>query len=258
MPFLYTVILLGFIQGITEFIPVSSSGHLILLNPQNTNQGVLLEVALHLGTLFSLLLFFRKTISQLSLSFLKKEKESIQTIKAIIISSIPTAFFGFLISIYFQDQWGSPSLTSLLLILNGFILLSSKWALKNTESTKPITKSKALIIGLMQSLAVLPGISRSGTTITTGLWLGLNRQQSGTYSFLISIPIILGAVILQIPKVLEPQNNLPILPILISILVSFIFGYIALKWLMLFIQKGKLYYFSFYCWAMGLGFYFWN
>lgn len=259
-------ILMGLLQGLTEFLPVSSSGHLIigekLLGIQQS--GILLEVCLHLGTLVAVCIFFRQQIWDIIEALLavvmrkkddddavlKKRRQSLMLFLCIIVACIPTGIIGLVLEHYSDVLFKSVKLVGVLLLVTGIILWLTPR--KPVENPKPLTVKKSLIIGLVQGLAVLPGISRSGSTIATSLFCGISREEAARFSFLISVPAILGATLLEALKLKSGGMWHELLPALAGAVVAGVVGYLALVFLIKVLNKGKLYYFSIYCWILGL------
>jgi undecaprenyl-diphosphatase len=247
----FDTILLGIIQGLTEFLPVSSSGHLVLaehfLNVKIP--GVTLELVLHLGTLLAVLIYFHKKILTLIISlFVPEMKPERRMILYLIVGSIPAGFLGFFFKDFFENAFSSPVMTSIFLIITGFILLST--ALFRI-GRKEITFGRSIIIGLGQAAAILPGISRSGTTISAGLFVGVNPVMAAEFSFLLSIPAIGGAVLLKAKDILEINASLWG-HYFAGAVVSFLFGLLSVYLLLGIIKKGKFKYFGVYCLVIGL------
>lgn len=254
-------IILGFIQAISEFIPISSSAHLKIaeyfLNFSSENN-LSFVIALHFGTFISTVIVFYKEIKEAIIGFfsgLKNCKESIKTNEGfrlsvmVVIATIPTAIIGLLLERHVENI--TLSRVGFNLVMTGSILLMTRKYDKVDKDKKNILSTHlkyAFYIGLAQAIAVFPGISRSGITISIALFLGLNRELAGRFSFLISLPAILGAVILS----LKDFSSFDISYALSGFITSFVFGLIALKLLLNFLKKGKLYYFSFYCIIVGI------
>lgn len=240
-------VILGLIQGLTEFLPISSSGHLVIL--QNLlgieKQGILFEVMVHFGTLLAVFFVFKDDI-------IKLIKNPFQKITLLIIAgTIPTAFIGFAFEDAFENMFSSLYTVGFTLIITGTLLLLSERLSKGSVDFKGMRFVDALIIGMAQGAAITPGISRSGSTIAVAMLLGLNRRTAAKYSFLLSIPAVLGATILESKELLSGVEVISIIPILIGTVVSTISGYFAIKVLLKVLEKGKLTYFSLYCWVVG-------
>ncbi len=231
-------IFLGILQGLTEFLPVSSSGHLVVAQRIlgiNSNQ-VAISVVLHLGTLLAIIIFFRKDI----LNLLKNPK--LLGLAAVVV--IITGSIGVLGKDFFESLFSSVKAVGVAWIFTGLLLISTK---KLTQLNKNKLEIKdALMLGLTQSLAIIPGISRSGITISTLFFRKIDRSLAFVFSFLIAIPVILGAALLEAKKI-ETVSQAEIKNLIAGFIFSFITGLFALLVLKLVINKAKFYYFGYYC-----------
>lgn len=246
----FDAFILGLLQGLTEFLPVSSSGHLVIMGSilGVHEPGITFEVILHFGSLLAILIFFRKKIFLLLQSLfdssMKKER---MIIGYIIIGTIPATIIYFLFKDFFENAFKNPLLASMMLIVTGLILLSTR--IKH-DGTKDITLMSAIIIGISQAFAIIPGISRSGTTISTGMLLGLKPSEAAEYSFLLVIPAILGAVVLKFGELRNLDSAL-IGQYSFGLLVTFLSSLFAVYLVLELIKKGKFEYFAYYCFAAG-------
>lgn len=269
---LFKSILLGILQGLSEFLPVSSSGHLVIaeyLLDFNIG-GLAFEVFVHLGTLVAVLLVFRKDISRLILAVpdifrlpsgkLSKERREFALLAVYIaIGSLPAALIGLLLKDTIERSFESHLLALVMLFFTGIIVWSSRYT---REKGRELSGYRALLIGIAQAFAILPGVSRSGSTIVTGLWLGLPRHQTARFSFLLSVPVIFGAGVLKMKDVVQqPLPETEIFYIICATIAAAISGYFAIIWLLNVIKKQKLEWFGVYCITVsiiGLIFYFWS
>ena len=264
---LYQGIILGIIQGLTEFLPVSSSGHLVLgqIFFGITESQLPFDISVHMGTLLAVLVvyasdirailvsvfgFISKAVSLKPMAHLLKEDKNLQLAGLILIGSIPTAFIGLVIKQFEHILFASEVLVGFMLILTGTILWTSKNFYFSKSKKDGFSIKKALIIGVGQGLAVIPGISRSGTTIALGMFLGLDRHNAAKFSFLLSIPAILGAQILSIKDMINSGLVIDSITIYATI-VSFITGLLALKLLLSLVHSGRFHLFAPYCWLIG-------
>jgi len=241
------IIILGIIQGITEFLPISSSGHLVIAqhllgvkSPGNT-----LEVLFHFGTLMSVVYVFFEDIKQI---FLKMNEKNNQIfIFHIIIATLPAVFAGLLFKDYFSKIFDNVHLVGSALCSTGFLLILSK-RFKNNQ--KKIAFSSSIIVGLAQAIAIIPGISRSGSTISVCMFLGIPPKEAARFSFLLSIPVILGASILGFLEIGADKtfNNLTLI---VAIMTSFFTGVLALNILLKILEAGRFHFFGFYCLIAG-------
>lgn len=263
-------IILGLVQGLSEFLPISSSGHLALLENLfeiKEDSVIFFAVLLHIGTLVSIFIVYREDIyaliKELFLLFkdiftgkgLRIEERPIRKLGImIIVSSIPTAIMGLLFSDYIDRIFGSLTVISICWIITGFILLFSEKLNNNKKEIEGMKYRNAIFVGICQGLAIMPGISRSGSTIVGSLVTGLKREFAVEFAFLISIPAILGSAILEFPKAIkagiEPST---IGPMIMGFLVAAISGYFAITTMIRIVSKHRMRYFSYYVWILGLG-----
>ncbi|OHE56977.1 MAG: undecaprenyl-diphosphatase UppP [Thermodesulfovibrio sp. RBG_19FT_COMBO_42_12] len=235
-------IILGIVQGVTEFLPVSSTAHLILFpwffNWSGEVNTLTFDVALHAGTLFALILcFWRDWIELIT----KKQR----LFGLIVLASIPAGAAGFLLNDIIENDLRKPLIISLMLIAVGFLMLIAEKAKKYKNMEKTGLKD-AIIIGIAQAIAIIPGVSRSGITISAGLFRGFEREASARFSFLLSTPIIAGATILHIKEAFTSQVNYDFKVFSIGIITSCITGFIAIKFLLNFLKKHPLNLFVYY------------
>ena len=249
-------IILGVIQGLTEFLPVSSSGHLeITRELLNTNQlpsdNLLMTSVLHFATALSTIMVFRKDIYDLIKGLFDKEnKTSKSYVIKILIAIFPAGLVGFLLSDEIEFLFsGNMTLVGIMLIITGTLLFLTR--ILKTKKLK-ISKVHALIIGLSQAFAVIPGISRSGATICTSLFLGNNKSEAAKFSFLIVIPVIFGAILKDILSGDIFDNEIKISILIIGFISSFLTGVLACKLMLKIVANNNLIYFSFYCFVLGI------
>jgi len=264
----FKAIVLGVVQGLTEFLPVSSSGHLVIFqNLFNLKEPeVLFDVSVHMGTLIAVIIFFRKDLHFMISSVfrffhdtLKKrvpiadtlQDNDLKLVLLIILGTIPTAILGLLFHKIVDRIFSSVVLVGLMLIVTGTLLIITVRLKEESKSIQHFSIKDALIIGLMQGISILPGISRSGSTIAVGLFLGLEREISARFSFLLSIPAIIGATILEF-KDISTYPSAQINSMLIGAFTSCLVGYCALGSLLFIVKKGRLHYFAPYCFAAGI------
>tara|TARA_Y100001947_G_scaffold143034_1_gene135729 strand:+ start:81 stop:836 length:756 start_codon:yes stop_codon:yes gene_type:complete len=240
-------IILAILQGLTEFLPISSSGHLVIgQRLLNINlPGNAFEVVLHLGTLMSVLTVFRGEIK--AIIFNLSDSSNQYYISALVFGTIPALLVGLLlrdsISLIFDDI----RFVSLSLICTGIMLITSKFIVKRNVK---LTLFIGLLIGLAQAAAIIPGISRSGATICMGILMGLSAPKAARFSFLLSIPVIIGAGLLTAINIKTIPFGFDI--VLLGIFFSYLVGWISLKWLLTILNSGKLYWFGVYCLIIGL------
>ncbi len=251
---LFQTIVLSIVQGITEFLPVSSSGHLAVLQTiwQLPESSIAFDALLHFGTLGAILAIFYKDIKAII------ENKNWKIIKLLIIGTLPAAIFGLLFKSFIETKFSSLRfigfaflITALFLFLTRFATRFSEKNQQNQINIENISFLDALIIGMAQAIALFPGISRSGMTITAGLFRKLEPKTAYEFSFLLAIPAILGAFILQMPNLIQQAQNNYLLYTL-GTLIAFIIGIISLKVLSKILQKGKFFWFSFYLLILGI------
>ena len=218
------IIFFGIVQGITEFLPISSSGHLTLLQYYSSYipESLSLNIAVHIGTLLSILYFYRKDIGDLLRGLAQRNQKSIREAIIIFVAVFPTACIGLGVKKLAPSVLTSPAVTGVCLLLTGCVLFSTK-LLKNKQEKmfSSLDIARALCIGIVQGFAVLPGLSRSGLTIVTALWLGADRIQAARFSFLISVPAIIGAGLLE---AVTSDEGIDWGPLIVASLVSFAVG----------------------------------
>ena len=242
--------LLGLLQGLTEFLPVSSSGHLVLAQALLgvKQPGVSFEVILHLGTLLSVLVYFRRRVwSMVRAVFVPGDRER-RTIVFLVVGTVPAALAGLLLKDLFESAFSSPRLTAVMLLVTGLVLLSSRFA---PVSRRGVTLGGALVMGLGQALAIMPGISRSGTTIVSGIWARIDPSEAAEFSFLLALPAIAGAAVLEIDTLAALQAD-QALAYLAGAVLAFLSGLVAVYVVMKAVRTGRFDYFAYYCFAAGL------
>ncbi len=250
---LFEAALLGLIQGLTEFLPVSSSGHLVLFQDLlGLNEpGVTLEVLLHFGTLLAVFYVFGKDF----IALLKFYHDQYQRhfLVLLILGVFVTGMMGLLFRKYIELLFSSTLVVGFMLLITGLIVALIKLipqGQKNISDTKPLD---AVLIGLLQAFAIIPGISRSGTTILTALWRGLDRDAAVRFSFMLSAPIILGATLVEAKELLTTGlESAMAFNYLVGTLVAFISGVFAIKVFIRMLSGNKFHYFAYYCWTIGL------
>ncbi len=248
-------LVLGIVQGLTEFLPISSSAHLILI-PRYLgweDPGLAFDVALHLGTLAGVLIYFWKDLWKLLESVIKPSDISLQadrkTAFFLIVATIPGAIAGLLLEHKAETVFRSTSLIAITLILMGTALGIADWFNKGNKKISDLTFTMAALIGVAQGLALIPGVSRSGITITLALALGLERREAARFSFLLSVPIIAGAGILKLKAILHSPDHFALG---VGFLAAAIAGFVAICGLMKYVQTRRYTPFVIYRWILGL------
>ncbi len=242
-------ILLGIVQGLTEWLPVSSSGHLVIIQQLfNMEAPLVFDIWLHVGTLLVIFLVFWQDILNILKAVFKLDFKSEHGRLAlfIILGSIPTAIIGFAFEDLFTSFFTSLTAVGIALLVTGTLLFVCERGRKN----KQLTTKDSIIIGTAQGLSIIPGISRSGSTIGIGLLMGLERQKVARFSFLLAIPAIVGATIFKLGDL--STNSIELSSIVVGTLTATIVGYLSLKLLLTIIKNKGFHYFAWYCWAIGL------
>jgi len=241
---------LGLVQGLTEFLPVSSSGHLVIIQKLlNLGEQIEFDVFLHFATLIAVLIFFRNDILEILKGILGKSETGLKTLTGIIIGTVPTAIIGLLFKDFFEEKFSQPKTVAAMLLVTGFILWFSSVFSKSDTVDKTYSNTKItdfLLVGLFQGIAIMPGISRAGITISAALLLGFNRAWAFKYSMLLSVPTILGAGLLELKNFSVNTN------ILAGGIIAILSGIIALYILSKIVIGKKFYIFSYYLWTVGI------
>lgn len=272
---LLRAIFLGVIQGLTEFFPVSSSGHLVIFQRifGLAEPEILFDVSVHVGTLVAVLVYFRDDIRRMIgavrrglVSAVTRGRQGgapghdadFRLAMMIIAGSVPTALIGLGFHGIAEILFSSLTNVGIALLVTAGLLLGTRTKAGDAADgpSERLTWGRAVIIGVVQGLAIIPGISRSGATIAAALYLGVDRDLAGRFSFLLSIPAILGALLLSL--VTETPGTLPIGVIAVGVLAAAVVGYLALSVLMPMVRRGRIYYFAPYCAVVGIGAVLWG
>jgi len=248
---LWQGILLGLVQGLTEFLPVSSDGHLAVIGHVAGvhTPGVFVEVALHVATLGSLLVVYGKRFTQLALGVLRRQPEDLRYAGLLLIGMIPAGLVGIFLEDLIARAFDSLWVAGVGFLITGAALWSTRH--RPTEGAPRPSPRGALIIGLAQALAPLPGVSRSGMTITSGLWVGLGAVPAADFSFLMAIPLIAGAGLVEARHASADLAQVGAVPLLAGCLVAFVSGVFAIRFLVAMLRRGRFYAFAPYCFAVG-------
>jgi undecaprenyl-diphosphatase len=248
-------IILGIIQGLTEFLPVSSSGHLeiaksLFPNKQLPEESLMITVVLHAATALSTLVVFRKDVAEIihGLFQFKWNEETKYSLK-IVISMIPAAFVGLFYNDAIENLYnGQVKLVGMMLIVTGLLLFLADRA---KTTLKGVSFKNAFIIGISQAIAIIPGISRSGATISTSVLLGIDREKAARFSFLMVVPLILGKIAKDILDGAFAQTDVAVLPLSAGFITAFVVGLFACTWMISIVKRSKLKYFAYYCFVVG-------
>ena len=251
-------IILGLLQGLAEFLPISSSGHLVLGHELlNMNEaGMFFDIMLHAGTLLSIFVVFRKKIVDIIVGCCKRDPVQLKEAGYIVLASIPTAMIGLGFKDALESLFTNPRAVCAALLVTGCLLFASQWG--KTGSKHPENEGvkmnwwRALVTGVVQGVACIPGISRSGSTISGMIFLGVNRKYAGEFSFLMSIPAVLGATGLELVKAIKAGIDASLIPAyIVGMVAAMVSGFLAI-WLLRYVtRKGKFGGFAYYCWIVG-------
>jgi undecaprenyl-diphosphatase len=252
--------MLGIVQGITEPIPISSSGHLVILRELFGIEikGLSFEIVVNFGSLIAVLLVYRKDITRLTSHFFQfivkrdpNTKKDFQFILFLVAATIPTGVIGLLLEDYISEKLSGALVVGVTLLITGIAI----WVIRNLSGSKSdgdLTIKDAIIVGLAQAVALIPGISRSGATIVAAMLVGMKKETALRFSFLLYIPVSLGVTVLSASEIIhDPDFDLLIIPYIIAFIAALVASYFALQWFMNIMLKGQLKYFSFYCFIVG-------
>ncbi|MFC4738026.1 undecaprenyl-diphosphatase UppP [Bacillus daqingensis] len=258
---LIEAIIFGIVQGITEFLPISSTAHIVITQMVfgYSFPGLAFEIYLHLASVLAVIFYFRKDVIEVTAGFLNyimkrcaEDKTMFLFGVYILVATVITGGLGVLLSDFFGDGMKTPAIIALALTLTGFALIFiERFHRYGARKEKDMTVKDSVIVGLGQTLAVFPGISRSGATLVTGLLIGLDRDTAVRYSFLLAIPVILGSTVLGVRDISADMiSYIGGLNLVVSFAVTFIFSLLGIIWLIDFLKKSKLIYFAIYCFVV--------
>jgi len=252
---LFRVLILAVVQGIAEFLPISSSGHLVILDNLlgGLGESATLVIILHAGTLGSILVVYWRKI----LDLLTRDR---RVIGMMVVGTLPAVVIGLTIKRGFPWLTESPPLAAGLIIVTGILLVVLGKLKPRDGKYADMSFTAAFVIGCSQAVAILPGISRSGSTILGGRWMGLNNEDSVTFSFLLAIPAILGATTLEVKDLLdgtEAPTDLPLATLAVGSICAFAVGIVALRWLIRWSREDRLHWFAYWCIPFGIALSIW-
>ena len=255
----WDILVLALVQGLTEFLPISSSGHLVLVERllHVSEPGIVVEIILHLGSLLAVVLYFRNDLLSLLEGIVRwlgggrdeHARRHARLALAILVGTVPAVIAGFAGGEWLEGLYKNPREASIELLVTAAILLSTLWVRRGNRSVDPL---RAGVIGVGQAVALLPGISRSGTTIAAGLYLGVRPDEAARFSFILSIPALLGAGVLKAPAVAAGIGQEKGGLLLLGFLVSFVVGYLSIAGLMRVVRRGRFGWFGLYCVLVGI------
>jgi undecaprenyl-diphosphatase len=266
----FQALILGIVQGLTEFIPVSSSAHLVLVPwflgwPDPT---LAFDTMLHWGTLLAVITYFRDDWAGMVRGFFRSlttrgpwnsapggrlENEHSRLAWWIIIGTIPAATIGFLFESFFESLFSNEAAVGFFLLVTAVVLTLAERFGKGSRSLETLRLPDVVAVGLAQAAAIVPGLSRSGATISAGIARGLTREAAARYSFLLSAPVIFGAGLLQLAHLVQDGQGLDQLPLMVAgFIAAALTGYLCIKYLLAYLRRGSLYVFAAYCAVLGL------
>ncbi|MFB0518666.1 MAG: undecaprenyl-diphosphate phosphatase [Acidobacteriota bacterium] len=258
-------LILGVVQGLTEFLPISSSAHLALLQsmlPGFSQPGLLFDIMLHCGTLAAVVLYLRKDIKWLLISLFSRRRNETspphqhgkKIVWYLVLALIPTALIGYFGRSWVMLAFTNPLAIALLLLITGWLLFGTRFFRQTGKGVEGMRRRDAILIGIAQGVATFPGISRSGATIATGIFAGMDRELAARFSFLASIPAIVGALILDLIRIFPfgSESEGLIFYYISGTIAAAIIGYFALAILFRIIKGFRLSFFAYYCWGLGL------
>jgi undecaprenyl-diphosphatase len=249
-------IVLGLIQGLTEFLPVSSSGHLVLARHLFGlgEAGVTFDILLHLGTLLAIILVYWRDLLGLLRTVLAiprggGDPADRRMVLALVLGILPVVVVALLFEDTIEATFESPRVAAGMLLLTAALLFLSH---RFRHATGEVTPRRGFLVGVAQILAILPGVSRSGTTISVAMMAGIRPQEAARFSFLMAVPLFLGAAIVKVPDLLDGATGMPTGALVAGFLTAFASGYVAIRWLLAIIARGQFVWFGAYCAVVGV------
>ncbi len=248
-------IVLGFVQGLTEFLPISSTGHLILVRSffaVESGHALAFDAILHLATALAVIVYFKQDIWQLLQALLRKlsrlpvNKRDETLLYALLIGTIPAVVLGLSLESYMESTFRSPLLVAAVLVAGSMLFIYAEWKYLSRSANDEVNMSKGFKIGLFQTLALLPGMSRSGATISGGMLLGLSRSEAARFAFLLAVPIILGAGAKKLLELMSSDISVLWGPVIVGAVTAFLTGLLAIHFMLSFVRKHTLWPFIWY------------
>jgi undecaprenyl-diphosphatase len=249
------LIILGIVQGVTEFLPISSDGHLALARALLglKDIGLAVDVLLHLGTLLALVVVYHRDLRRLLGALVRVLRRTSTPaerteIASLVVGMIPVGLAGVLFKDRIEAMSSHPQLAAGFLFVTAAFLFASY---RGRRAAGEVTPKRAFVVGLAQVLALLPGVSRSGTTISTAMLAGVAPARAASFSFLMAVPLLAAACLLEVPDLFHGSNPVPAGPLIAGVVTSFLSGYLAIRWLMRILARGTFFWFGAYCVALG-------
>lgn len=254
----WEALILGFVQGATEFLPVSSSGHLVVAQEllDVHIDGVLFEVAVHVATLLSIMLVYRGRIIDLIQGMARRERDAWSYLGLLVAATLPAAVIGLAFEDRLEALFDDPWVPGVAFLVTGVVLWSSRAALAREPSDKPFLRA-AILIGFAQAFALIPGISRSGSTVVAALWLGVAPAEAAAFSFLMALPAIGGAAVLQVPDLMAGAPEISTTALLLGGVAAAVTGVLAIRTFVEMLKRRSFHHFALYLWPLGLAFLLW-
>lgn len=248
----WQAIVLGLVQGLTEFLPVSSDGHLVLAGALLgvSTPGVFVEVMLHVATLGAVLIVFGRRLWLVIADAIRGDRFAVRYVGLLLLASLPAGFVGIVLKSLVERTFDSLWFAGGGFLVTGLVLWSTRGRGEGTGAAP--APAPALVIGAGQALAILPGVSRSGMTVSVALRAGLSPQAAAEFSFLLAVPAIAGAAVLEIPHLATDLHSVGALPLLLSAAVALLSGIWAIRWLLVLLSRRRFHAFAPYCWFIGL------
>ena len=245
-------IVLGLVQGLTEFLPVSSSGHLVVAEAAVglTTPGVVVEVMLHVATLLAVVIVYRSRLAELVVGCVRGQTAQWRMVGLLALASVPAAVVGLALQDFFERAFDSLLIVGIDFLVTGVVLWSTRRVAQHAATDVPGVVA-AGAIGIAQAAAILPGISRSGTTVATALWFRVRPERAAEFSFLMALPAIAGAAVLELPRLSTGAGGAGPGPLAIGFVVALVSGVFAIRFLVALLRRGAFHRFAPYCWAIG-------
>ncbi len=245
-------VVLGVVQGLTEFLPISSSGHLVLAESLLglETPGVVVEVVLHVATLLAVVLVYQRRLGELVEGALVGNRSAWRVVFLLAVATVPTALVGILFADFFEGTFESLFVVGVSFLVTGLVLWSTKWVSKEGRTAHPGVAGAAAI-GLAQVMAIFPGISRSGSTVATAMWIGIEPVRAAEFSFILAIPAIAGAALLQIPDLADGVGGVGTGPLAVGFFASVVSGIAAIKLSIALLRSQAFHFFAPYLWGLG-------
>lgn len=245
-------VVLGVVQGLTEFLPISSSGHLVLAESLLglETPGVVVEVVLHVATLLAVVLVYQRRLGELAAGAFVGNRSAWRVVFLLAVATVPTALVGILFADFFERTFESLFVVGVSFLVTGLVLWSTKWVSKEGQTAQPGVAGAAAI-GLAQVMAIFPGISRSGSTVATAMWIGIEPVRAAEFSFILAIPAIAGAAVLQIPDLADGVVGVGTGPLAVGFFASLVSGITAIKLSIALLRSQAFHFFAPYLWGLG-------